>query len=269
MNRCVVGLAILLAGLAREISAADSQEILASAAAKISAYKSWQADYVQQMDMLGGKMNLSGHLIARMPNEVRMELTMPIMGQTGQVTVVMGKDNILWEDTIIAGKRHVIKMDMAQIDAAGVSVPGADSAGRMNPVAQLDQMRNNFDFRGLPRAELHGQPMHVLEGTWKSNVLASTQVQLVEQLFERMRVYIGQEDGFIHKTEMFAKDSDEVAMAQEFMNIKFNQTYEDTAFKYTPPADIEVMDATELARKSMQARPAAKPAPAPSPQGGE
>lgn len=260
--------ALMLAALfiAPATRALEPAEILSTTTQKMGTYKTWEADYAQNMNMMGSVMKIKGHMTYRMPKEMHVIMDLPMMGQTGIVTVVMGTDGIMWQDMELAGQHRVTKIDTAKMKKEGPDGSANDPVKQMDPRQQLEQMKTNFDFKTLAAVELHEQTMHVLEGTWKKELPHDQQTRMMVEMFDRLRLYIGQQDGFVHKTEMYVKDGDEVGMTQEFTNLKFNQPVAEILFQYTPPEGVDVIDMTDSANRMEAPQPPAPP-PAPEPRG--
>lgn len=250
--------------------------MLDAAAAKMSAYQTWSADYVQTMNIKGQEMTMRGQIKFRLPAEMRVEMELPMMGHAGSSLMVLGRDGVLWQDMIVGGQRRVIKMDMNAVaeQLGPQAAPLArNPADQMDPRAQLQELQRNFDLTVLPATELHGQVMQVLEGVWKESVLTNQQNIAASKMFRRLRMYLGQEDGFVHKTEMYPPEGEQPGLAQEFQNLKFNEDFADALFTYTVPDGVQVMDMSEMMKNAhggmgahpAPAAPAEKPAPAEPP----
>jgi outer membrane lipoprotein-sorting protein len=57
-------------------------------------------------------------------------------------------------------------------------------------------------------------------------------------------LYVGQEDGFVHKYEQYAASGTNRVVSTDLTNLKFNPDVSDDVFKYQPPPDAEVQDMT-------------------------
>jgi outer membrane lipoprotein-sorting protein len=127
-----------------------------------------------------------------------------------------------------------------------------------------------FDYHLAGTERLRGQPVYVLEGTWKSTARTNSQVAAMAAFTGKTRLYVGQQDGFVHKMEQFDRSNTNLFMTMEMSNLKFNQAVPDNLFAYHPPADVQVMDMTQTAGAFMGGPavppPAASSAPPPAPE---
>ncbi len=212
---------------------------------KLTGYKSWTADYIQTMSAMGAQMNITGDVQCEPPKKMRMEIALEMMGQPMTMTMVMGEDQIMWQDMHMGGQRQVMKMDMSKIGPATAAKfgLGGDPAQNMDPVKQWEHAQQLYSFTALPAAELHGQTMHVLEGTLKPGALTN---HPAAAMLGKLRMHIGQADGFTHQIEMFDKAGTAVVMRQEFTNLKFNETLPAETFTFTPPTGVPVVDMTDM-----------------------
>jgi outer membrane lipoprotein-sorting protein len=249
-----------------------SQEVMDIAASKMTAYRTWSADYSQDVNMLGKPVVINGQVVQKPPHRVWMQLAMPIMGQMSEMTMVMGQDGIMWQVVQIGSQQQIMKMDVNKIGGDVMAQAGVkgNPLDQFDPGKQLEMIREVCDFSLVAGRELEGQPMYVLDGVWKQGALTNQQMAAVAAMVGKTRVFIGQADGFVHRLEQFDKSQTNIAVAMEFKNLKFNQDVPDTKFVYQPPADAHVIDITPSGgvRMSAQPRPDDSPSPktAPPPQ---
>lgn len=258
MKRFLVVVALASLGAYR-LAAEDVTElerIQKFTTAKLTGYKSWTADYVQTMSAMGAQMTVSGEVQCEPPKKMRMEIAMQMMGQPMTMTMVMGEDQIMWQDMNMGGQRQVLKMDLGKVGSATAAKfgLGGDPAQNMDPVKQWEQAQQLYSFTVLPAGELHGQKMHVLEGELKPGALTN---HPAAAMLGKLRLHIGQEDGFTHRIELFDKAGTSVVMRQEFTNLKFNEDLPADTFTFTPPAGVPVVDMTEMVIKMQGATPPA------------
>lgn len=255
MTTLSLGLFLFVTARAEEIRSAET--VIQNATAKASAYKTWTADYVQTMSMLGSEMNIRGQIAHKAPQRMRLEMDLPMMGQSAKMKVVTGADGIMWQEMNMAGQLRVMKTDTRQLaDDAGKMGLNSDPLQGMDPAKQWEQSRLLMDLTLLPPAELHGQAMHVIRGDWKPAVLTNQQTAAAARMFGTTRMYLGQEDGFLHKTEMWDAAGSNVVMSMEFRNLQFNTDIPDSAFQYEPPAGVPVVDLTTVAGQMQPGAPA-------------
>lgn len=252
-----------------------AQEIMDFSTAKSSGYKTWSADYAQTMTAMGSQMNINGQMIQKQPRKMWMRMDMPMMGQQGKMTMVMGGDGILWQVMDMGSQHQIVKIDMNKITSNATGQAGSkfDPLAQMDPSKQWAASRDMFDFTVAKPQQIDGQAMYVMEGRWKQAALTNQQAAMAAAMIGSSRVFIGQKDGFLHRMEQFAKSTTNLVMSIEFKSLKFNGEVPDATFVYQPPADAQVMDMTPMMEMQMRGRTgvqtpppsAAKPPPASPP----
>lgn len=236
-----------------------SQEIMDFAASKMTAYHTWSADYSQNVNMLGKPVVINGQVVQKPPHRVWMQLAMPIMGQTSQMTMIMGQDGIMWQVVQIGAQQQIMKMDVNKVGGDAMTQAGVkgNPLDQFDPGKQLETTREVCDFSLVTGKEIEGQPMYVLDGVWKQGALTNQQMAAVAAMVGKTRVFIGQADGFVHRLEQYDKSQTNVVVAMEFKNLKFNQSVPDAKFVYQPPADAHVIDITPTATARINRQPSA------------
>ena len=232
-----------------------AKEIMDFSAAKTVGYRTWSADYSQTVNMAGGQMNVNGQMIHKQPGRMWMQADMPVMGQPGKMTMYLGDDGILWQVMDMGAQHQIIKIDVNRVTSNATAQTGVnvDPLAKMDPSREWEIGKQIFDFTVTEPQKLDGQPMYVMEGSWKPAALTNQQMANAVALIGRSRVFIGQNDGFPHRFEQFDKSKTNLATAMEFKNVKFNVDVADSTFVYRPPADAQVMDMTPMLEMQLQA----------------
>jgi outer membrane lipoprotein-sorting protein len=234
-----------------------ADEILVFSATKQAGYKTWSADMTQTVkNVLGAEMTITGRMIYKQPHLMRMEMEMPMMGQPGKMLMIIGADKIAWQQMDVAGQTSATKIDMSKV--AGRA--GARPLDAMEPQKFLQSQKEMFEFSLVGKDNLHGQSMYVLEGTWKSSALTNQQLAALAAVVGKSGMYIGQQDGFLHRVEQFDTANSTRIMSLEFTNLKFNQDVPDETFVYQPPAGVPVVDMTQSVGQTMGTAPEPPPA---------
>jgi hypothetical protein len=163
-------------------------------------------------------------------------------------------------------QQQIIKIDVNRVTSnttaqTGVSV---DPLAKMDPSRQWETGKQIFDFTVAKSQELDGQPMYVMDGSWKPAALTNQQMASAVAMIGRSRVFIGQNDGFPHRFEQFDKSNTNLVAAMEFKNVRFNAEVPDSTFLYWPPTGAQVMDMTPMLEMQLQAGRSAGPAPRPA-----
>ena len=233
----------------------DAAAVLKYAAAKNASYESYSAAFAQSLAMGATKMQLTGTIAFKRPAQMRLEMN----GPPQRMVLVIGADQILWQEVIIGGMTNVMKMDLQTVPT---NHPAAamlkDSFSRMDPKDQLDKANERYSFALLPATELHGQPMYVLTGELRADAKIAPSESVLTTLGKE-QIFIGQQDGFLHRMEQFDKAGHTIVSSMEFTNIKLNTPLADNLFRYRPSPVANVIDMTQIILQ-MLSRPPKPPA---------
>jgi outer membrane lipoprotein-sorting protein len=231
----------------------DAAALMELMSAKMKACQNWSGDFKQSMSMMGANMAFTGRMTAKPPKQLRMEMTMPMMGQEVKMLMVMGEDLWMWQQMDMAGQKQIIKMNMAVVMSNALAQSGLkmDPLQSMDPSRQWEMSKEFLSYKLLPAAEVAGEPVWILEGTWKESAASNKLFAAQAAMFGKSRVYVGKKDGFTRKLEQYDKAGENVVMTMEFSNLKLNQDLRAGTFEYQPPAGANVMDMTEMAQRGM------------------
>lgn len=245
-------------------AADDVRVLLKDTFARLEAYRSCSADFVQSINMMGNQMEAGGRFLWRDSREMRMEMEMSSAAGAQQIVMVMGQDGLMWQDMTVGGQRRVMKIDMNQLPAGAMMRMNQNPADQMDPRKQLEQMEKNFDLALVGEDELEGVAVYVIDGTPKTES-DNPQLKVIAEQMGRQRIYLGQEDGFARKIETYAKDGQTLVMSMQFKNLKFNEELADSLFAFTPPEGVPVLDMAEMMKRAhggaLPTQPPAAPAP--------
>jgi outer membrane lipoprotein-sorting protein len=230
-----------------------AEELMTLMGTKMKACQNWSGDFKQSMSMMGANMSFTGRMTAKPPKQLRMEMTMPMMGQEVKMLMVMGDDLMMWQQMDMAGQKQIIKMNMAVVMSNALAQTGSkmDPLQAMDPSRQWEMSKEFLDYKLLPAAEVAGQPVWVLEGKWKESAASNKLVAAQAAMFGKSRIYVGQKDGFTRKLEQYDKDGENVVMTMEFSNLTLNQELPAGTFQFQVPAGAKVMDMTEMAGRGL------------------
>jgi len=256
---------ILLAASAVVASAQGlktTQQIIDFAESKTGAYKSWSADYAETRSMFGTHLEVDGSVVQKPPHRVWMQLDMPAMGQHSQMTMVLGPDGVMWQIMKMGTQQQIMKTDMNKLGSNVLAQAGVQGnpLDQFDPAKQLETTKGWCDFNVGATRELEGQPMYVLEGALNQTALTNQQLASLAAVVGKMRFFVGQTDGFVHRLEQYDKSQTNLIMTMEFKNLKFNQDVPDSTFAYHPPAGAQIMDTTSQGQDA--AAPGSPPPPA-------
>ncbi|HTS18711.1 MAG TPA: hypothetical protein VMP11_14145 [Verrucomicrobiae bacterium] len=261
--RTAVAILVASAAAVSAESLKSSDQVLDFSESKTAAYKSWTADYNQSMSMFGARMEVKGSVAQKAPHRVWMQLDMPIMGQHSEMTMVMGQDGVMWQVMKMGSQQQIMKMDMNKVGSNALAQAGVQGnpLDQFDPAKQLVNTKAMCDFTMGASSDLDGQPMYVLDGKFKPATLSNPQLASMASTIGKTRIFIGQNDGFVHRLEQYDKSQTNLVMAMEFKNIKFNPDVPDSTFVYQPPANAQVMDLTQMIQQRAATPPAGEAPP--------
>ena len=231
----------------------DAEALMKLMGEKLKACQNWSGEFKQSMDMLGAKMAFSGRMTVKPPQQLRMEMLMPMMGQEVRMLMVLGEDLWMWQKMDMGGQQQFIKMNMAVALSNALAESGTklDPLQAMDPSRQWEMSKEFLDYKLLPAAEAGGEPAWVIEGTWKPAAHSNKLFAAQAAMFGKSRVYVGKKDGLTRKLEQFDKAGENIVMTMEFLNLKLNQELPADTFKLVVPEGAQVMDMTEAASRGM------------------
>ena len=226
----------------------DADAVMKFAATKNAGYESYTAAFAQNLNMPAMKMQLTGTLAYKRPAQMRMEMK----GAPQHMVLVIGPDKIMWQEVIIGGMTNVMKMDLQNVPT---NHPAAammkESFSKMDPKEQLAKANDRYAFALLPATELDGQRMYVLAGELRNDAKLAPQEAAVLANMGKQKIFIGQQDGFLHRMEQFDKAGSNTVVAMEFTNIKLNAPLADNLFMYQPAPEANVIDMSQMILQMM------------------
>jgi outer membrane lipoprotein-sorting protein len=241
------------AAIAQELKTAS--EIIAFSSSKIAAYKTWSADYTQNLGLPGGAITINARMIEKLPRKMWLQLDMPMVGQKGKMTMVLGDDGILWRIMETGTQPQIVKLDVTRILSNAANLAGGkfDPLDRVDPTRRWEATKDLYDFQMVNPQPADGQSVYVMEGLLKASAVTNQQVAAEVSRVGKVRVSIGQGDGFLRRLEQYDQTSTNLIMAMEFKNLKLNLDVPDATFVYRPPADAQVTDTTPMMEMQLRA----------------
>ena len=248
---CGVVLA-LVATVARGMELADAAAVLDFAVAKNATYASYSAVFTQSLNMAELKMQLAGTVAFKRPDRLRMEMS----GAQQHMLMVVGTDQLMWQEVAIGGLTNVMKLDCQH---TATNHPAAtmlrDSFTKMDPQIQLIKAKERYAFTLLPSLELHGQPMYVLAGELRADAKLTAPEAAGLANVGKPKIFIGQADGFLHRFEQFDRAGSNTVLALEFYDIQLNPVLADQFFVYHPSPGANIIDMTQMILKMLSRSP--------------
>ena len=230
---------------AADLTNADA--VLDFAVAQTAGCESYSAAFVQSTDLPTGQLRQTGTIVFKRPTQMRMEMS--LAPQSQHSLVVIGSDQIIWQEVTMSGQTRVMKTDLQNIPTNHPAAAAMKNFSKWDPESQLVKARDLYSFTLLPASELYGQPMYVLAGELR----AAAQLTPSEAAFlgglGKQKILIGQQDGFLHRSELFDKVGSNTVYAMEFTDLKRNLPLTDNLFVYQVPRGATVVDMAQVLRQ--------------------
>ena len=227
-------------------------EVLALAEKAREKTEDLAADIIIEQVRNNQKSALKGKVTQKGDNKMKLELSgttatpggaMPI----NMLTVMNGK--LLW--TILMGDdgkpQRVMKVDVKEMEDITGKKPGTG----MDAMNMLQDFQNKYDLEYKGEQELKGEKVYVLEGTAKEEPEESSPAGMQQPTPPTIVMYLSVKGGYPLKVVHKDKDS-KTTMSIEYTNVKYNTGIEDSAFDYTPPEGVQVMDMTEIIKQMIK-----------------
>ena len=231
----------------RDTEGQDIEAVMREMHEKRKAVQSHRAHVTRQIQMMGTTMTTQTDEWHR-GKKFRQETTTSMPTGT---TIAISDEQTLW--TYMPNMKMLQKVDMQRIREA--QKEEAQEEGEEDPSDSFHGMAKET-IRYLGRESLGKEEVHVFEGESAKALEGLNKFQ-----FERLKVWIGAEDGLVRKMLGFDGDGEEV-IAETRTDVETNLSLPDSLFVFIPPEGIQVMDMTDstidIARKMKTAMKAKK-----------
>ncbi len=259
-----------------------TEPLLKKMEAAVFKKESMTLDMDMVMSMMGQKTNLAAKLkMHKDGKRFVMDSKVSVMGQEIPSHAISDGETFWNEIELPGGRGKMIqKWSLSTLEKLG---GGASS----NPLDQVKQLRERFDFTDVQEGSIDGEDVHILAGKIREGVL-DQQTKVARDLggeiaaqaaaaelakMDTAKVYIHKKSLWVNKTEVLDKGGD-VVTSIHLKNIKQGIELDDKLFSYTPPEGATVMDMEEQLKNAREmgggqgVPPAPKPKPKNEEQGG-
>jgi outer membrane lipoprotein-sorting protein len=266
----------------------DAEKTVDEAIARLKALKSVSAELAQSNDVLGQKFEIKGTYLKSGNNRVYLKLTVNGLGDASATTLQACDGTTLWDFRQVLDTQSYYKYTIGPI-LERLNNPALDASirdqvitdlGFAGPDALLTGLRKKVAFNQKAAETLDGKKVWVIRGEWKdrTGLVGQNQqplpptVPLPPYMPANVAVWIGQEDGFPYKVEMYGNIPSMLAVDTRklgpdnkpigakpptskveptrivllYTDVKINPTIKPELFGWQPPADAKgVQDLTE------------------------
>jgi outer membrane lipoprotein-sorting protein len=222
----------------------EAAEVMNLIREKASQLKTVKANQTMSMAMMGQEITMTGEIMFAMPDKFRMEMQMPEV-PAGK-TVVVSNGTTTW--TMMPQMNMVQKIDMKKVkEAMGEEFempgsgmgPGQSTPNFSNPFAEFKE--GSVDY--MKSEQVAGTECAVFEA--KPEVPENVRGQMEQFMPKSVKIWIGKEDGMLRK-QVFMNSQGEQMMEMTFDDITINPEIAEGTFEFTPSADAQVIDMTEM-----------------------
>jgi outer membrane lipoprotein-sorting protein len=210
-------------GIAKEEKKAapptEAEKTIDEAITKLKAAKSFSAELLQSVDMLGQKFEIKGTYLKSGNNRIYLKLTVNGLGDASATTLQACDGTTLWDFRQVLDTQTYSKFKVGPIFAK-LENPVLDDSWRdrvttrlgfAGPDVLLAGLRSKVGFNQKAEETLDGKKVWVIRGEWKDRTgltgpnqqpLPPT-VPLPPYMPANVAVWLGQGDGFPYKVEMY------------------------------------------------------------------
>jgi len=249
-------LTVLVAGWAVAESSPDAEAWLTKVAqlyekGPFSVNYSAEMNVTQQGQSMS--MNMEGQMTQADPKHMRMKMSMDMAMPNSDQTMTMDMLTVVDGETVwiemnnpMAGGQRVMKMPYEQAEQMGGG-PGMSNIREMDPVEQIKEVMELFDFQiveegdrvvlSAPMTEAALSEMGQM-GDMPSEMIESWKMTLVLDASKGLPM------------EMQIGGEGEPVMSMRFTDWVFHGEggLDDSAFDYTPPEGVQVMDLSQMSQ---------------------
>jgi len=248
-----------------QVHAADAksvEEALADIEAKAATIQTYSADVAMLMSMGSMSFGFDGKIRGK-GEMYESTMAIDLFGQKMANRTVSGPDQIIWTEMDMMGEKMVTKATVGEMANALGEMAGGFGFSQLftgtntspHPSALLKMYSESYDWADVEIRDLDGTRVYAFSGKSRDAGESEAETESDEEDFfmfaelmgglGNMNIYVGEEDGFVRKVEML-NPSGMPIFTQTYSNITLNTPMDDSAFLYSPPDGVEVMDFAEL-----------------------
>ena len=197
----------------------DAEKTIDEAIAKIKKANSFSAEITQTVDMLGQKFEVKGTYLKSGENRVYLKLTVSGLGDASATTLQACDGTTLWDYIQVLDnqtyRKFMIKPIFEKLANPALDPPIREQVvtglGFAGPDILLAGLRKKVGFNQKAEETLDGKKVWVVRGEWKDRTglvgpnqqpLPAT-MPLPPYIPGNVAAWIGQDDGFPYKVEMY------------------------------------------------------------------
>jgi len=224
-----------------------TRAVIAELDRKRERVQSYQSTLSTSMEMMGNSVTTTSEMLFRRPDLIRMEMTGATPAQQS-INIFDGEFNWIYQPQMNMVMKIEIEKVRSEFPDFGVDNSLFESLQGLDKKS-VQYIRNTI-FTGEEVAVFQGQT----DGKMAQMGLGSMQPAWIE-------VWVGMHDGLLRRMVMYRENGEEMMVMQVELQ-EINPSIPDTAFVFTPPEGVKVMDMTEGTLNMLRQAQASKPAAA-------
>lgn len=222
-----------------------AEEILKEQGEHLASVKDEQFTVVQTLQMAEHPLTTEAEVIFKTPDRFHIQTKLQGMSTTVEQTLI-SDGKTMWIASNAPQGNQIVRFDLTKIPARsllgrqGVPLTEMLDPARLEGVHQ--ELLSQFEPKVLRPENVEGKKADVLEFSLKSTPEQGSQAA---PMISRMKLWIGQKDGFQYREEIYDKEG-KLVMTQEARDVLLNRGISEERFQYTPPPGEKVTDGLEM-----------------------
>lgn len=236
----------------------SADEIIEMVDSKSAEWSAWSADVFIQINLPGQKGRTEGRTVYR-DGLYWSDIMTRGGGSKHRQLTIKDPEKFHWTENHVEGEVIVTKLHedelkaMAIMGGAGGMRAGLASigAGRLvgavveTPDVQLAKAFMPYDYHTVEEGEFEGEPVYILSGELKAEMLDMARGYGREALksmksVRSIELIVGASDGFPRRMQY--SNGRKTSLIMEYRGVKIGDEADDVSFQYEPPAGSEVLD---------------------------
>lgn len=219
------------------------EEVLQETISSLGGLSNYRVDIKTEMPMFGKNYSFNSTMTFKQPDKMHMITNMPMMG--GAKQEMYFSDGVFW--TYMPAMKMAMKMEMSSLEDMPKQ-PGTPNA--MEISSQLEK----FWGEGLssPGTMAEGDAEYYVVEWVEPERLSSEEEKPRIPFRPKKHVFWIDIDGFLLYKMIIIGDNDKAMMSQTYTNYQLDAEIDDSEFEFTPPAGVQVMDGSKMAKNMMK-----------------
>ena len=239
----------LLRGLPLYAQTKEAKEVLGKVAQRWKEIKDFQADLATGIQMMGSWMTMESKIWSK-GDKFRMEMDLPSPQGTKNKMNMVFDGKTMWQ--YIPLQNMVIKIDFTSL-MNWAKEKGLEKETMMLKPKQPLPLPPDVKYK-VSEKEKEGRVYYLLETEEiTSGMMDRPELKAMKNsqfMPKKIVFWIRKDDFFPFRYEVYSQE-DSLGMWMEFRNVQTDIGIEDKNFIFQPPSDAQIMDMTDMMKKSL------------------